>query len=109
MSKPLKDFRYKGIKLTIWPTSNNGYSCTLVKNYKLKDSGEWKETKSYFVHSDPETCELAHLQQLIADARVWIREEKEKNESGPILKVDDSDQLPDWPKKQPFDDSDIPF
>jgi hypothetical protein len=80
-NKPLKDFRYKGIKLTIWPTSNNGYSCTIVKSYKPKDSTEWKESKSFF----PE--ELEQLQQLIADARAWMSEQKEA--PLPALDMDD--------------------
>jgi len=48
MNKPVQDFKHKGLSVAVWPTKNGGYSYSISKRYKDKQSGEWKETKSFF-------------------------------------------------------------
>lgn len=68
-NKPLNKFRIKGISITVWPSKNGGYQCKVVKEYKAKDSTEWKKTDTFF----PE--ELDNLEKICADARRWIHEQ----------------------------------
>ena len=48
MNKPVQDFKHKGLSVAVWPTRNGGYSYSIQKRYKDKQTGEWKETKSLF-------------------------------------------------------------
>ena len=48
MNKPVQDFKHKGLSVAVWPTKNGGYSYSIQKRYKDKQTGEWKETKSLF-------------------------------------------------------------
>jgi len=48
MNKPVQDFKHKGLSVAVWPTKNGGYSYSISKRYKDKQSGEWRETKSLF-------------------------------------------------------------
>jgi phosphoribosylformylglycinamidine (FGAM) synthase-like enzyme len=48
MNKPLRDFKNKGLSVAIWETRNGGYSYSISKRYKDKQSGEWRETKNLF-------------------------------------------------------------
>lgn len=48
MNKPVQDFKHKGLSVAVWPTKNGGYSYSISKRYKDKQTGEWKETKSLF-------------------------------------------------------------
>jgi len=48
MNKPVQDFKHKGLSVAVWPTKNGGYSYSIQKRYKDKQSGEWRETKSFF-------------------------------------------------------------
>lgn len=48
MNKPVETFKNKGLQVAIWPTKNGGYSYSISKRYKDKQTGEWKETKSLF-------------------------------------------------------------
>jgi hypothetical protein len=48
MNKPVETFKNKGLKVAVWPTRNGGYSYSINKSYKDKQTGEWKETKSFF-------------------------------------------------------------
>ena len=48
MTKPVQDFKHKGLSVAVWPTKNGGYSYSISKRYKDKQSGEWRETKSFF-------------------------------------------------------------
>ena len=48
MNKPVQDFKHKGLSVAVWPTRNGGYSYSISKRYKDKQSGEWRETKSLF-------------------------------------------------------------
>lgn len=91
-NQPLKEFRYKAIKLTIWPAKNGGFQCSQIKSYKPKDLPEgekWPNTNTYFPNEGEEVIKLWQL------ALDWISENSKDTVSGlPVL---------------PFDPEDIPF
>lgn len=64
MNKPVQDFKHKGLSVAVWPTKNGGYSYSISKRYKDKQSGEWKETKSLFKDEAEALIDL--LKQAIA-------------------------------------------
>lgn len=48
MNKPLQDFKHKGLSVAVWEARNGGYSFSVQKRYKDKQTGEWKESKYYY-------------------------------------------------------------
>lgn len=64
MSKPVQDFKHKGLSVAVWPTRNGGYSYSIQKRYKDKQTGEWRETKSLFKEEAEALIEL--LKQALA-------------------------------------------
>ena len=80
MNKPLQDFKNKGVSVAVWPTKNGGYSYSIQKRYKDKQSGEWKETKSLFKEEAEALIEL--LQQALAYGGVRETHEHEGVPSG---------------------------
>lgn len=64
MNKPLQDFKNKGLSVAVWAGRNGGYTFTVQKRYKDKQTGEWKETKSLFKEEAEALIEL--LQQALA-------------------------------------------
>ena len=48
MNKPVMDYKNKGVSVAVWPTKNGGYSYSIQKRYKDKQSGDWKESKYYY-------------------------------------------------------------
>lgn len=51
MNKPVHSYKDKGLSVAIWENRNGGYSYSIQKRYKDKQSGEWKESK-YFYKED---------------------------------------------------------
>ena len=45
-NKPLTKFRAKGLTITVWPTSNGGFSGSVTKSWKKKDDADWTNTPS---------------------------------------------------------------
>ena len=43
-NKPLTKFRAKGLTITVWPTSNGGFSGAVTKSWKKKDDADWTNT-----------------------------------------------------------------
>lgn len=64
MNKPVQDFKHKGLSVAVWPTKNGGYSYSISKRYKDKQTGEWRETKSLFKDEAEALIDL--LKQAIA-------------------------------------------
>lgn len=64
MNKPVQDFKHKGLSVAVWPARNGGYSYSISKRYKDKQSGEWRETKSLFKEEAEALIDL--LKQAIA-------------------------------------------
>lgn len=100
-NKPLNKFRTKGISITIWPSKNGGYQCNVIKEYKAKDSPDWKKTNTFF----PE--ELDSLEKMCADARRWIHEQGTQAEISPHEISKSNGYQP--PQKEMFGDDDIDF
>lgn len=103
-NKPLAKFtgpNKKSIQVSIWATSNGGFSAKVEKRYKAKDTNEWKETKSFF----PE--ELDELISACSDAKKWMHENKGDSRTEQHQKQKQDGYQP---QPLPFDDSqDIPF
>lgn len=53
MSGPVKTIRNKGLAIAVWEASNGGYSFTLSKRYKCKQTDQWKDSK-YLYKTDLE-------------------------------------------------------
>ncbi len=96
-NKPLNKFRDKSISITIWPGKTSGYQCKVLKEYKAKDSSEWKRTDSYF----PD--ELERLEKLCADARRGIHEHSKDMEHS------EAKANAYQPPAPTFNDDDIPW
>lgn len=101
MGKPIQSWKNKGMDIAAWPTRNNGYSFTIQKRYKDKQTQEWKTTTTYF----PD--DLAVLLDLINQAKAWAHDNGLEN-TGPI------DTRPAAPEvkavvQQMFEDDEIPF
>lgn len=46
--KPVTTIKEKGLQVAVWANRNGGYTYSISKRYKDKQSGEWKESKSLF-------------------------------------------------------------
>lgn len=88
MNKPVQDFKHKGLSVAVWSTKNGGYSYSISKRYKDKQTGEWKETKSLFKEEAEALIDL--LKQALAYGGTREEHEHEGIPSGqgkPGLKV----------------------
>ena len=74
MNKPVQNFRDKGIDVAVWNAKNGGYSFTIRKTYKNKQSGEYVETKYLY----KEECEK--LIELLQEAVKYASNRAEHNE-----------------------------
>lgn len=101
MNKPVQDFKNKGLSVAVWPGRNGGYTYSVQKRYKDKQSGEWKETKSLFKEEAEALIEL--LQQALAYGGSRDTHEHEgmlTNQAKPVqpvkyeLSEDDIDSIP---------------
>lgn len=101
MAKPIQSWKSKGIDIAAWTGKNGGFTFTIQKRYKDKQSGEWKTTGTYF----PD--DLTALAGLINEARVWAQDNGlEKTE--PIDNRPASSEVKAVITSA-FDDDDIPF
>lgn len=80
MNKPVQNFRDKGVDVAVWPTKNGGYSFTIRKTYKNKQSGEYVETKYMYKEEAEKLIEL--LQQAISYASNRAAHDEEHIASG---------------------------
>lgn len=100
MNKPVQDFKHRGLSVAIWPTKNGGYSYSISKRYKDKQSGEWKETKSLFKEEAEDLIDL--LKQALAYGNTREEHENEAHvytapvqpKKGYELSEEDVDDLP---------------
>lgn len=85
MNKPIKDFREKGVSVAIWENRNGGYSYSIQKRYKDKNTGEWKESRYWYKD------EMAALIELLKEAMAYAGDrsehESEGSKSGPGYNV----------------------
>ena len=57
--RPVVKFRSYGIEASVWK-HENGYSVTIRKTYKNEDSGEYKETNTFFPDDLPRLALVAN-------------------------------------------------
>jgi transposase len=76
--KPIHTIKEKGLSVAIWETRNGGYSFSISKRYKDKQSDEWKDSK-YLFKNDVETL-IIQLQ-----AALEFEKEKTGQSSNPVL------------------------
>lgn len=94
MNKPAKVWRAKGVDLAAWQ-GQNGYTFTIRKTYKDKNTDQWKETKTLF----PSDLDL--LVNAIGEAKAWCR--------GEIQEAQEAAVVPQSPAVELTDDDKIPF
>lgn len=71
-SRPIKDFRYGGVRVAIWENQTQAgimYNVTVCRSYQTKDK-QWAESRSF---SD---YDLPALAKALNDAHSWIYELK---------------------------------
>ena len=96
---PVKTFKEKGLQLAIWESRNGGYSYTISKRYKDKQTGEWKDSK-YLYKDDIEALQLM-VQSAISYSHDRAEHEHEgipsgQGKAGPsaAYEIDDDDLIP---------------
>lgn len=85
MNKPVQDFKNKGVSVAVWEARNGGYSFSIQKRYKDKQSGEWKESKYYYKEEVEGLIEL--LQEAVKYASNRSEHESQGSKSGPGFNV----------------------
>lgn len=97
MGKPEKDWKMNGISLAAWQ-GKTGISFSVRKSYKDKISGQWVDSKYYYVD------DLKRLQNLIEQALAWVHREPEET-----LQIGQSVPTPENTRTANMIDDDIPF
>jgi hypothetical protein len=80
MNKPVQNFRDRGLDVAVWPAKNGGYSFTVRKTYKNKQSGEYVETKYLYKEEVEKLIEL--LQEAVKYASNRAEHDVEHMASG---------------------------
>lgn len=101
MNKPVQNFRDRGLDVAVWPTKNGGYSFTVRKTYKNKESGQYVETKYMYKEECEKLIEL--LQEAVKYASNRAAHDEEHIASGGYS------GLKSTAKHEDIDDIDIPF
>lgn len=76
MNKPLQDYKNKGVSVAVWEARNGGYSYSIQKRYKDKQSGDWKESKYYYKE------EVEGLIELLQEAVKYASNRSEHESQG---------------------------
>ena len=108
-NKPVMKFRAGGMEVAIWLGRNNNYNATIRNQYRDKTTGEWKETKNWYLP------DLRNLLEQTKSAIDYLHE-KEGNKQVGGRPISDDFSAPVPQKKQEpvskevtFDNDDIPF
>lgn len=48
MNKPARSFKHKGINVAVWRRDDGSESYSISKQYKDKNTGEWKDSRYWF-------------------------------------------------------------
>lgn len=75
--KPIHTIKDRGLSVAIWETRNGGFSFSISKRYKDKQSDEWRDSK-YLFKNDVETL-IIQLQ-----AALEFEKEKTGQSSNPV-------------------------
>lgn len=82
MNKPVMDYKNKGVSVAVWTAKNGGYSFSIQKRYKDKQSGDWKESKYYYKEEVEGLIELLKEAVLYASNRSEHESQGSKSGSG---------------------------
>lgn len=101
MSRPLNTWKEYGVQITAWPTSIGGISFSVRKSYKVKATGEYKDTNTFFEK------DIENLGRLCQQAIDWAKTQG----SGAVDAhwEHKPSQPPTTEVKPEFEDDDIPF
>jgi len=80
MNKPIQDFKNKGVSVAVWNAKNGGYSFSIQKRYKDKQSGDWKESRYYYKEEMEGLIEL--LQEAVKYASNRSEHESQGSQNG---------------------------
>jgi transposase len=80
MNKPVQSFRDRGVDVAVWTAKNGGYSFTIRKTYKNKETQQYIETKYYYKEELEKLIEL--LQQAVKYASNRAEHDVEHMASG---------------------------
>ena len=94
MGKPLQSWKVKGVDIAAWD-GKSGPSFSIRKSYKDKQTGEWKESKYFYVE------DLKNLAMCLGQALAWVHRAPELSETSPAATIP--------LKTSTMDDDDIPF
>lgn len=78
MNRPVQDFKNKGVSVAIWAAKNGGYSYSIQKRYKDKNTGEWKESRYWYKD------EMASLIELLKQAMAYAGDRSEHESQGSV-------------------------
>lgn len=99
MNKPLQDFKNKGVSVAVWTNKQGGFSFSIGKRYKDKQTGEWKESRYYYKDEVEGLIELLKEAVTYAHNRAEHESQGSKSTTQATTKYEISDE--DW--------GDIPF
>jgi len=108
MGKPAHKLWKNGVDVAIWE-NRTGYSLTVQKRYKDKQTNEYKVSSSYY-DKDVDT-----LIDLLKEARAWISGTEALTEDSNMVKQTELDEFREFGNKvaEPVtfedDDLDLPF
>jgi hypothetical protein len=96
---PVTSYKEKGLQVAVWENRTGGYSYTISKRYKDKQTGEWKDSK-YLYKEDMEALTLL-IQSALSYAHDRAEHQHEgipsgQGKAGPsaAYEIDDDDLIP---------------
>ena len=102
MNKPVMDYKNKGVSVAVWRARNGGYSFSIQKRYKDKQSGDWKESRYYYKEEVEGLIEL--LQEAVKYASGRAEHDVDHLASGGY-----NSEKKAAAKHEEIDDLDLPF
>lgn len=102
MNKPIQDFKNKGVSVAVWNAKNGGYSFSIQKRYKDKQSGDWKESRYYYKE------EMEGLIELLQEA-VKYASGRAEHDVNHIASGGYNTEKKAAAKHEEIDDLDLPF
>lgn len=83
MNRPVQNFKDRGVDVAVWTAKNGGYSFTIRKTYKNKETQQYIETKYYYKEEIEKLIEL--LQQAVKYASNRAADNDERLAQGAAL------------------------
>ena len=112
-NKPVMKFRAGGMEIAIWEGRNGSHHASIRTQYRDKVTGEWKETKNWYIN------DMRNLLEQCKSAVDYLHEKEGNRQVGGRPIADDFAAPAPQKKKQQqeepvqqevtFDNDDIPF